>query len=90
MKGDLFETKPVNAPLQFRPYLKVEGLNLSENIIYVNCISCSILYVTPYVAREGDYAERCQTGCSLGNRVFCPTGLSAFKEAGEYSTEIKS
>lgn len=38
-------------------------------MICVNCISCSILYVTPFVAREGDYAERCQTGCILGNRV---------------------
>lgn len=37
----------------------------------------------PHVAREGDYTERCQTGCSLGNRVFCFTGLSAFDEAGE-------
>lgn len=36
-----------------------------------------------YVAREGDYTERCQTGCSLGNRVFCFNGLSAFDEAGE-------
>lgn len=52
-------------------------------MISVKCISCSIVYVTLYVAREGDYAERCQTGCSLGNRVSCFTGLSAFDEAGE-------
>lgn len=29
------------------------------------------------VAREGDYTEGCQTGCSLGNAVFCVPCLSA-------------
>lgn len=37
-------------------------MNLSEMIINVNCVSCSILYVTFYVARKGDYAEGTKQG----------------------------
>lgn len=70
-------------PLKYPNIYESVSLNLSEIIIYVNCISCSILCVTLYVAREGDYTQRCQTGCSLGNRVFCVTGLSTFDEAWE-------